>query len=206
MENILKFFPELNDIQRNRLGALQAIYTEWNSKINVISRKDIDNLYLKHVLHSMSIAKFMHFVDGSRIIDVGTGGGFPGVPLAILFPRSKFVLADSVGKKLKVVESVCEELGLDNVTTIRSRVEDVDGAFDFAVSRAVTRLDTMWSWVRPLLSDYHINKLPNGLLYLKGGDISEEKPINCFVQYTPLSYLIDLPEFDQKGLVYIRKK
>ncbi len=205
MDTLRKHFPNLTPRQYEQFTALQPLYTEWNAKINVISRKDIGNLYNQHVLHSMAIAKYVQFSPKDSVIDVGTGGGFPGVPLAILFPFTSFNLVDSVGKKLKVVDAIVAELGLDNVRTHHGRAESLQGAYTFVVSRAVTRLDTMWQWVHPLIMSTKDINGNNGLIYLKGGDISAELPNNCSVQITPLPDLIDERFFIEKSLVHIYK-
>ena len=174
MELILKYFQHLTDDQKSKFKQLEALYEDWNLKINVVSRKDIEELYLRHVLHSLGIAKVIDFKDGSRILDVGTGGGFPGIPLAILFPNCKFHLVDSIAKKLKVVDEVVEGLGLTNVKTTHSRVEDINGNYDFIVSRAVAIMPTFVHWVKGKIAKEQKNDLKNGILYLKGGDLSEE--------------------------------
>ena len=174
MELILKYFQHLTDDQKNKFKQLEALYEDWNLKINVVSRKDIEELYLRHVLHSLGIAKVIDFKDGSGILDVGTGGGFPGIPLAILFPNCTFHLVDSIAKKLKVVDEVVEGLGLTNVKTTHSRVEDIDGNYDFIVSRAVAIMPTFVHWVKGKIAKEQKNDLKNGILYLKGGDLTEE--------------------------------
>ena len=174
MELILKYFPNLTENQIDKFEKLQSLYQDWNVKINVVSRKDIDELYLRHVLHSLGIAKVIQFKKGTKILDVGTGGGFPGIPLAILFSDSDFHLVDSIAKKLKVVDEVVEGLGLTNVETTYSRVEDINGTYDFIVSRAVAAMPTFVHWVKGKITKKHNNKLKNGILYLKGGDLIEE--------------------------------
>lgn len=174
MELILKYFPSLTEEQIQKFEKLEALYQDWNLKINVVSRKDIDELYLRHVLHSLGIAKVMKFNAGSKILDVGTGGGFPGVPLAILFPECSFHLVDSIAKKLKVVDEVVEGLGLTNVKTTHSRVEAIDDNYDFIVSRAVAAMPTFVHWVKGKIAKQQKHELKNGILYLKGGDLSEE--------------------------------
>jgi 16S rRNA (guanine527-N7)-methyltransferase len=205
VELILKHFPELTQSQISKFEQLLPLFKEWNSKINVISRQDIDNLYLNHVLHSLSIAKFISFNQGSKIMDLGTGGGFPGLPLAILFPETNFVLVDSIAKKLKVVDDVAKKLDINNVQTQHSRAEDINGDFDFIVSRAVTSLDIAWGWVNKSISTDNNHSIKNGLIYLKGGDISGEVPNNCNVQKLPLIELINDPIYNDKALVYISK-
>jgi len=174
MELILKYFPNLNENQIDKFEKLQSLYQDWNVKINVVSRKDIDELYLRHVLHSLGIAKVIQFKKGTKILDVGTGGGFPGIPLAILFSDSDFHLVDSIAKKLKVVDEVVEGLGLTNIETTYSRVEDINGTYDFIVSRAVAAMPTFVHWVKGKITKKNNNKLKNGILYLKGGDLKEE--------------------------------
>ncbi|MFI1745554.1 16S rRNA (guanine(527)-N(7))-methyltransferase RsmG [Thalassobellus sediminis] len=174
MELVLKYFANLTEDQIDKFKKLESLYQDWNLKINVVSRKDIDELYLRHVLHSLGIAKVISFRDGSRIMDVGTGGGFPGIPLAILFPECSFHLVDSIGKKLKVVDEVVEGLGLTNVRTTHSRVEDINETYDFIVSRAVAAMPTFVHWVKGKIAKEQKHELKNGILYLKGGDLTEE--------------------------------
>ncbi|ULC60436.1 16S rRNA (guanine(527)-N(7))-methyltransferase RsmG [Flaviramulus sp. BrNp1-15] len=174
MDLILKYFPNLTEDQIYKFKQLESLYQDWNLKINVVSRKDIDELYLRHVLHSLGIAKVMPFKAGSKILDVGTGGGFPGVPLAILFPECSFHLVDSIAKKLKVVNEVVEGLGLTNIKTTHSRVEDINDTYDFIVSRAVAAMPTFVHWVKGKIAKQQNNELKNGILYLKGGDLTEE--------------------------------
>ncbi|WP_223032858.1 16S rRNA (guanine(527)-N(7))-methyltransferase RsmG [Hanstruepera marina] len=171
---ILKYFPDLTEDQVDKFKKLEALYQDWNLKINVVSRKDIDELYLRHVLHSLAIAKVIQFKDGTKIMDVGTGGGFPGIPLAILFPECSFHLVDSIAKKLKVVDEVVEGLGLENVKTSHSRVEEIDATYDFIVSRAVAAMPTFVHWIKGKVAKKQNHKLKNGILYLKGGDLSQE--------------------------------
>jgi 16S rRNA (guanine527-N7)-methyltransferase len=175
MDIILKYFSDFTPRQAEQFTALEALYKDWNEKINVISRKDIDSLYLKHVLHSLSIAAIVEFKPGSEIIDIGTGGGFPGIPLAIFFPEVRFHLVDSIAKKLKVVSGVAEAVGLTNVTTQHTRAEEIKNRkFDFAVSRAVAPLKDLWRWANPLLRKGNETDLKNGLVCLKGGDLAQE--------------------------------
>lgn len=174
MEEILQQFPNLTENQRIQFEKLQFLYEDWNSKINVISRKDIDELYTRHVLHSLGIAKVMEFTSGSRVMDVGTGGGFPGIPLAILFPEVDFYLIDVIAKKIKVVNEVAKALGLKNVKAEQMRAENVKSDFDFIVSRAVTNMPDFVSWVKGKIRKASQNELPNGILYLKGGDLTDE--------------------------------
>jgi 16S rRNA (guanine527-N7)-methyltransferase len=171
---VKKYFPNLSEKQLGQFELLFPLYTEWNEKINVISRKDIDHLMLHHVLHSLAIAKIIDFRPGTEILDVGTGGGFPGIPLAILFPECQFLLVDSIGKKIKVVEEIAKALGLLNVQAKHARAEDIDQDFEFVVSRAVTRITPFYYWVRKKISPNHFHAMRNGILYLKGGDLTEE--------------------------------
>lgn len=174
MDEILKYFPDLTDIQKEQFQKLDFLYHDWNEKINVISRKDIDSLYTKHVLHSLGIAKIMKFEPGSYVLDVGTGGGFPGIPLAILFPETRFYLIDVIAKKIKVVQGVADALDLKNVKAEQIRAENVKGDFDFIVSRAVTNMPDFVSWVKTKIKKQQKHELKNGILYLKGGDLTEE--------------------------------
>jgi len=174
MELILKYFPDLTQDQINKFTKLEELYKDWNLKINVVSRKDIDELYLRHVLHSLAIAKVIQFEDGSKIMDVGTGGGFPGIPLAILFPECSFHLVDSIAKKLKVVNEVVEGLGLENVRTTHSRVEEIKETYDFIVSRAVAAMPTFVHWIKGKVAKDQKHTLKNGVIYLKGGDLEDE--------------------------------
>jgi 16S rRNA (guanine527-N7)-methyltransferase len=174
MELILKYFPDLTDVQKNQFVQLEALYQDWNSKINVISRKDIDELYVKHVLHSLAIAKIQKFEPGTYVLDVGTGGGFPGIPLAILFPETRFYLIDVILKKINVVKAVAEALELKNVKAEQMRAENVKGDFDFIVSRAVTNMPDFVSWIKDKIKKQQKHELKNGVLYLKGGDLIEE--------------------------------
>lgn len=189
MEAILKHFPYLTDIQKEQFRQLDSLYHEWNEKINVISRKDIDALYTKHVLHSLGIAKIQSFEPGTFVLDVGTGGGFPGIPLAILFPETRFYLIDVIAKKIKVVQAVADALGLKNVKAEQIRAENVKGDFDFIVSRAVTNMPDFVSWVKTKIKKQHKHELKNGILYLKGGDLSEE------LKDFPKATLYDLADF-----------
>ncbi|ALJ05120.1 16S rRNA (guanine(527)-N(7))-methyltransferase RsmG [Pseudalgibacter alginicilyticus] len=174
MNLILKYFPNLTEDQIYKFNKLQVLYEDWNLKINVVSRKDIDELYLRHVLHSLGIAKIISFKDGTKILDVGTGGGFPGIPLAIMFPECSFHLVDSIAKKLKVVNEVIEGLGLTNVKTTHSRVEAINDTYDFIVSRAVAAMPTFVHWTKGKIAKEQNHDLKNGILYLKGGDLTEE--------------------------------
>jgi len=174
MDLIIRYFPDLSIEQREQFALLYSIYSDWNSKINIVSRKDIDKLYLHHVLHSLSIGKVISLANGTRVVDIGTGGGFPGIPLAILFPSVDFTLIDSIGKKITVVKSVADTLGLKNVTAFKSRIEEFSGEFDFAVTRAVAPIPQLMIWVKRIVKPGGYNHLPNGLLAQKGGDITKE--------------------------------
>ena len=174
MEQILSYFSHLTEMQINQFSKLNDLYTEWNAQINVISRKDIDELYVRHVLHSLGIAKVQLFKPKAKILDVGTGGGFPGIPLAILFPETNFYLVDSIGKKIKVVNEVATSLGLKNIKAEAIRAENVTGEFDFIVSRAVTNMDDFVKWIRTKVAKKQRHELKNGILYLKGGDLTQE--------------------------------
>ena len=204
MELILKYFPELTERQREQFAALLPLYEDWNAKINVISRKDMANFYQHHVLHSLAIAKVQPFKTQAEILDVGTGGGFPGIPLAILFPHSNFYLVDSIGKKIKVVQSVAESLGLKNVRAEQIRAEQVQGDFDFIVSRAVTDLSQFTQWVRGKVSDIHYHHLRNGILYLKGGDLTQELfPFRKKVRTWDISDFFEEEYFQTKKVIYL---
>lgn len=207
MENaaaIFRYFPDLTSAQQEQLKSLERLYREWNEKINVISRKDIDNLYTNHVLHSLGIAKVMSFKPGAEVLDVGTGGGFPGIPLAILFPQAKFHLVDSIGKKITVVNAVAKELGLKNVTGEQIRAEQLTGEYDFIVSRAVTRLKEFYGWVHRLAKRKSMHDLHNGILYLKGGDLEEElKDLDRPHALYNLSDFFNEDFFSTKKIVYI---
>jgi 16S rRNA (guanine527-N7)-methyltransferase len=206
MELILKYFPDLTENQINQFEALESLYKDWNAKINVVSRKDIDELYLKHVLHSLAIAKVIQFTDGSTILDVGTGGGFPGVPLAIMFPNCQFHLVDSINKKLKVINAVCEALEITNIKTTHSRVEAINKTYDFIVSRAVTAMPEFTKWVKGKTAKRQQNELKNGILYLKGGDLTEELKQYTNVKAFLLSDYFEEEFFDTKKVIYLPLK
>ncbi|TDO02634.1 16S rRNA (guanine(527)-N(7))-methyltransferase RsmG [Sunxiuqinia elliptica] len=207
MDIITKYFPDLTPRQLEQFEQLGELYKEWNEKINVISRKDIDQLYERHVLHSMGIAKYIQFTPGTKIMDVGTGGGFPGIPLAILFPETNFRLVDSIAKKIKVVEGVSQSLGLTNVLAEQARAEKVNDEFDFVVSRAVTAFPKFVSLVRRKISASQKNSMANGILYLKGGDFLEElEPFKKQVQVFPLSDQFEEAFFETKKLIHLRLK
>ncbi len=206
MELVLKYFPQLSDNQKNQFEKLQSLYEDWNLKINVVSRKDIDELYLRHVLHSLGIAKVQTFLPGSKILDVGTGGGFPGIPLAILFPEVEFHLVDSIGKKIKVVEEVLAALQLQNVKATNARVEIVSGKYDFIVSRAVAQMETFVHWVNGKIAKKSIHERKNGILYLKGGDLSEELKYYPKATVFPLSDFFEEDFFETKSVVHLPLK
>ncbi|RYE22597.1 MAG: 16S rRNA (guanine(527)-N(7))-methyltransferase RsmG [Sphingobacteriales bacterium] len=210
MEVILKYFDDFTNEQKQQLQQLEGLYNEWNKQINVISRKDIDTLYERHVLHSLAIAALCHFDDGAQVVDIGTGGGFPGIPLAIFFPNVEFLLTDSIGKKIKVVQEVANAIGLKNVTAVHSRVEDIkDRKFDYAVSRAVAPLGDLWHWVQPALRvGQKSNDLPNGLICLKGGDLKEEikaSGVGNKAQAWSVYDIFQEPMFEDKFAVYVPK-
>lgn len=204
MDLITKYFPELTERQREQFAALRPLYEDWNAKINVISRKDMDNFYEHHVLHSLAIAKVQTFKTMADILDVGTGGGFPGIPLAIMFPHANFYLIDSMGKKIKVVQNVAESLGLKNVRAEQIRAEQVEGDYDFIVSRAVTDLSQFTGWVRGKVSDSHYHALRNGILYLKGGDLADElAPFKKKVRTWDIADFFEEPFFETKKVIYL---
>lgn len=211
MDLLLKYFPELDSAQQAHFQALIPAYTEWNSRINVISRQDIENLEERHILHSLAIAKTIQFKPGSKILDLGTGGGFPGIPLAILFPEVQFVLVDGTGKKIRVVQEVAAAVGLKNVTALHARAEELkmNGQFDFVVSRAVAPLDKLLMWSFKLLSKKHLNSYPNGLIALKGGDLRTEiKALpgkgESYSEIFPISGFFSEPYFEEKYVVYVQ--
>ena len=204
MNIILKYFPILSPSQMQSFSSLEPLYREWNSKINLISRNDISHLYERHVLHSLAIGKFIRFLSGTQVLDVGTGGGFPGIPLAILFPDVQFHLIDSTGKKIKVVNEISTALKLKNVTTEQIRLENFKTKYDFIVSRAVTKLPAFAGWAKKNISPVHKNAIPNGIIYLKGGDLSSEiKPFKKNVIVQELSKYFKEEYFATKKLVYI---
>ena len=199
MNLIADNFPNLSDKQLEQFSKLEELYAEWNAQINVISRKDIDALNIKHVLHSLGIAKVQTFLPKAKVLDVGTGGGFPGIPLAIMFPETQFVLVDSIGKKIKVVQAVADSLGLKNVQAIHGRAENVNGEFDFVISRAVTKMDDFVLWVKKKIKIKSKHELRNGILYLKGGDLTEE------LQHFPRSGLYDLTNYFEDPFLETKK-
>nr|WP_309755078.1 16S rRNA (guanine(527)-N(7))-methyltransferase RsmG [Flavobacterium sp.] len=206
MDEILKYFPDLTDIQKEQFVKLDFLYHDWNEKINVISRKDIDALYTKHILHSLGIAKIINFEPGTYVLDVGTGGGFPGIPLAILFPETRFYLIDIIAKKIKVVQAVADGLELKNVKAEQMRAENVKGDFDFIVSRAVTNMPDFVSWVKTKIKKQNKHELKNGILYLKGGDLAEElKDFPKAIEYNLADFFED-EFFETKKVVHLPLK
>ncbi len=204
VELISSYFPDLSERQLSQLAQLQDLYSYWNQRINVISRKDIDQLYERHVLHSLAIAKFITFQPGAKILDIGTGGGFPGIPLAILFPSVAFNLVDSIGKKIKVVQEVSKALELQNVTGVHQRAESAEGPFDFVVTRAVARSAKLYQWCRHALAKESKHEKPNGIICLKGGDLTEElQELKRPSEVTPLKEFFNEEFFDTKVIVYI---
>lgn len=204
MDLIKKYFTQLNPIQEKQFSDLGRLYRHWNARINVVSRKDIDQLEIRHILHSLSIARLISFKPGTHILDVGTGGGFPGIPLAIMFPESTFTLADSIGKKIKVVGEISSAIGLTNIIPLHTRVEKIPDRFDFIVSRAVTRLPVFISWVKDKFKQNSFNELHNGILYLKGGDFQNEldeviSPVRIF----DIADLFEEDFFETKKIVYV---
>lgn len=203
MKELLKYFPDLTPNQIRQFEQLFGLYTDWNAKINVISRKDMDNFYINHVLHSLALSKIIKFNDGSNILDLGTGGGFPGIPLAILYPKCDFQLVDSIGKKITVVQGVALEIGLTNVKAYKSRVEEVDGEFDFIVTRAVARLKKLDNWINKKFKKSNNHTLNNGLLCLKGGDLDEEiKELNKKTKQYSLIDFYPYEFFETKKITY----
>ena len=206
MDLLLKYFPNLTQLQISQFSQLQELYKDWNLKINVVSRKDIDELYLRHVLHSLGIAKVVQFKPNTKVLDVGTGGGFPGIPLAILFPETQFHLVDSIGKKIKVVNDVSEGLGLQNIKTTQGRVEEIKGTYDFIVSRAVAQMETFVGWTKGRINKKQQHPIKNGILYLKGGDLSDElkKYTSATIYNLPDYFAEDF--FETKKVVHLPMK
>ncbi|MDR0802840.1 16S rRNA (guanine(527)-N(7))-methyltransferase RsmG [Fluviicola sp.] len=205
MDLILKYFPDLTDLQRSQFERLEELYLFWNAQINVISRKDTDSFYERHVLHSLGIAKVMEFAPGSKVLDIGTGGGFPGIPLAILFPEVQFHLVDSIGKKIKVVKEVTKALNLQNVHAIHTRAEEIKEQFDFIVSRAVTAMPAFLPWTKGKFLPESKSPLPNGILYLKGGDLKEElSSVRQAYTIYPLHSIFPGEFFETKAVVYVQ--
>ena len=202
MQIIQKYFPDLSEKQLQQFIDLQEIYEHWNAQINVISRKNMDTLYINHVLHSLAIAKVVQFAKGTTVLDIGTGGGFPGIPLAILFPDTEFLLVDSIGKKIKVVNEVSSAICLSNVRTMHERAEKVNETFDFVVSRAVTNMTDFKKWVKGKFNKNHYNSIDNGILYLKGGDLMEELRGISHTKYD-ISEFFSEEFFDTKKVIYI---
>ncbi len=210
MDIILKYFADFTEDQLDKFGKLEGLYKEWNEKINVISRKDIDALYEKHVLHSLAIAVLCSFDKGAQVIDIGTGGGFPGIPLAIFFPEVEFMLVDSIGKKIKVVQEVADGVGLKNITAVHGRVEEIKNRkFDYSVSRAVAPLGDLWKWINPVLRvGQKSDELPNGLICLKGGDLRNEifeSGMKSVTQAWSVNNIFQEPAFEDKYVVYVPK-
>ena len=203
MNEILKYFPDLTENQIRQFSALKDLYFEWNEKINVISRKDINELYTKHVLHSLAIAKVILFEKDTKILDVGTGGGFPGIPLAILFPEVQFHLVDSIAKKILVVNEVAQSIGLNNLKAEAKRAEQIKSKFDFVVSRAVTAMPKFVEWIEDKFESHNKNSIPNGILYLKGGDLSDELFTFPDAEIFEIPDFYDEPFFETKKVVYI---
>ncbi len=207
LDTVLKYFDDFSPTQLQQFAALEALYKEWNEKINVVSRKDIDQIYLHHVLHSLSIAAIANFKPGADIIDIGCGGGFPGVPLAIFFPEARFHMVDSIGKKLKVVEAVAEGAGIKNITTQHIRAEEIKTRkFDFAISRAVAPLKELWTWTKPLLKKENKNEIVNGLICLKGGDLHQEiSESGTRPKMMSVYDIFNEDYFKEKYIIYVKK-
>ena len=204
MDLLLKYFPNLTPLQLHQFEALEGLYRDWNAKINVISRKDIDELYVRHVLHSLSIAKMIRFRPGTTLLDVGTGGGFPGIPLAILFPECQFTLIDAIGKKITVVQAVADQLELTNVKAQKNRIQEIKLKYDFVLSRAVTAFPEFVAMVRKNVSSQSNNAIPNGIIYLKGGDFEAEiSPFRAIAEIYDLSKIFTEPFFETKKAIYL---
>lgn len=208
MKKLLQYFPELTETQQELFAQFMPLFKEWNDQINMVSRKDIDNLEIRHVLHSLAIAKFMPFQAGATIMDLGTGGGFPGIPLAIFFPETEFILIDSRGKKIMVVQEIVQKLGLTNVKAIHGRAEETKVQCDFVVTRAVAKMEKIFNWTRRHLKRKHSHIYPNGIIALKGGDIKEEMkevPGKPYWEMVPIREYFDEVEFEDKKVVYLQK-
>jgi 16S rRNA (guanine527-N7)-methyltransferase len=205
---VFKYFDKLSEVQKEQFKQLGPLYRHWNEQINLISRKDIDKIYTHHILHSLAIAKYHNFKPGSEILDLGTGGGFPGIPLAIVFPEVNFHLVDRKAKKIKVVQDIIEKLDLENVFAQHVTAEELDSKYDFVVNRAVALSDKLWTWIDPLVKKKNINAIPNGLISLKGGDLTAELQNlrkKEYVEVSPISDYFDEPYFETKSIVYIQK-
>ncbi|MFT4736838.1 MAG: 16S rRNA (guanine527-N7)-methyltransferase [Paraglaciecola sp.] len=201
---IFEHFPELTPYQQQQFAQLGDLYNEWNEKINVISRKDIETLYERHVLHSMAIAKYIQFLPGSKVLDIGTGGGFPGIPLAILFPDTSFTLVDSIGKKIKVVEEISNDLSLKNIVAVHERAEKITGTFDFVLTRAVARSKNIWNWCHDKIAPISNHRRTNGIIALKGGDLKDElAELGRKHQRVKISSYFPQPFFETKEIIYI---
>lgn len=208
MEILKKYFPGLTEVQLKRFEKLGILYPEWNRKINVISRKDIDQLFLHHILHSLAVAKYVQFKPGARVLDLGTGGGLPGIPLAILFPETQFTLIDARAKKLVVVKDLIDQLGLTNAGCRHQRAEEMKEKFDFVLARAVTKLEILYTWAMPRISTQQKHALPNGLIVFKGGNIRDEinaLPKKAYVEVIPVHDFFPEPYFSEKYLVYVQR-
>jgi len=208
MDNILNYFPKLSETQQDYLRQLGPLYVEWNQKINVISRKDIEHVYAHHILHALAIAKYIRFKPGARVLDLGTGGGLPGIPLAILFPETHFTLVDGTRKKITVVQEISTALGLENVDARHVRAEEMKEDFDFVICRAVASIDKLVTWSFPRINDNDQHAIPNGLITLKGGDLKEELkklPTGSYYDIMPLSRYFKDPFFEEKCIVYVQK-
>ena len=203
-DSIYKYFPDLNPRQKEQFEKMGALYKSWNKKINLISRKDIDHLYIRHILHSLAIANVISFRSGTKIMDAGTGGGFPGIPLAILFPEVQFHLTDSIGKKITVVREIASSLNLSNVKPMQIRAENVNDKYDFIISRAVTRMNTFYYWVNKKIYSHSVNSLENGILYLKGGDVEEEmNELGHLYRVFDIASFFDETFFETKKVIFV---